>query len=260
VLVAAHTYAFRDRPLADALDEIAALGFGAVEVWAGHVQEPPGTVAAAIAARGLAVAAVGAGGFYTADPAEPDRVFALAKTLGAPTVVACLAPAHAAAVARRRPPSVALCVENHWDQALARPKPVRSLLDTVPALWACLDTGHALAASTRPEAFVRSLAFSLRHVHLKDAALPGLVDRLLGPKARRRLERRPAPVFPGDGDLDVATFVASLRHAPLARTITVEHEGQDAAAALTELGRRLEAAGVPAFVRPRRLRLVGSGS
>ena len=35
--LAAHTYAFRSWPLPAALDEIRALGFTRVELWAGHV-------------------------------------------------------------------------------------------------------------------------------------------------------------------------------------------------------------------------------
>lgn len=242
--VAAHTYAFRDRPLADALDAIASLGFELVELWHGHATAGSRAARSALDRRGLSAAAVGAGGFYSADPTCPEAIFELARALGAPTVVGCLAPLHAGAIAARLPRGRAFCVENHWDQPLAVPGEVIRLLAAVPRLAACLDTGHSLLAGVAPERFAAALGPRLQHVHLKEGRAPGRVERVLGRRARRRLLARPEPVFPGRGVLDVARFVDALQRLSFTGTISLEHEGDDPEAALAQLRDRVCAAGL----------------
>jgi hypothetical protein len=65
--VAGHSYPYRDRPLGDALDELARLRLSVVEVWFGHAADGPDAVASALRERGLEAAAISAGGFYTPD-------------------------------------------------------------------------------------------------------------------------------------------------------------------------------------------------
>jgi sugar phosphate isomerase/epimerase len=188
-----------------------------------------------LAERGLSAAAVGAGGFYSASD-NPHTALELAAAVGAPVVVGCLAPELVERIAAVFDGEIALCVENHWDQ-LGRPEEVADVLGRGPVLCACLDTGHALLAGERPEDFARRLGPSLRHVHLKDARLPTLRERLLGQRARRRLLPRPEPVFPGCGALDVRRLRAALADCGFDGCVTLEHEGPDAAAALAELRR-----------------------
>jgi inosose dehydratase len=239
--LAGHTYSFRTLTLERALDELSALGFELVEVWIGHANRGPEHVQRALAERGLSAAAVGAGGFYSAAD-EPNAALELAEAIGAPVVVACLAPELVDRIAPAFGGGVALCVENHWDQ-LGRSAEVQDVLHRGPRLAACLDTGHALLAGERPERFARSLGPALRHVHLKDARLPTLRERLLGRRARRRLLPRPEPVFPGRGALDVVRLRAALTECGFDGCLTLEHEGPDAATALAELRRMWSSAG-----------------
>ncbi|HKP19615.1 MAG TPA: sugar phosphate isomerase/epimerase [Gaiellaceae bacterium] len=233
--LAGHTYAFRRRPLEEALDALSALGLSRVEVWLGHGADGPAAVAEALGRRGLCAAAVSAGGFYRADSDVPARAGALAEGIGAPVVVMCVAPALLAGVPARMPSSVAICVENHWDQPLASPREVGAALRGFPELAACLDTGHALLAGVRPERFVGDLAGRVGHVHMKEARVPSLAVRALGRRARRRLLAKPAPVVPGEGDLNVPRLRDALATAAFEGTITVEHEGDDPEGALRRL-------------------------
>ena len=235
VQLAAHTYAFRHLPLDGALDSLAALGVGEVEVWLGHATAGPDAVVRALAERGLRAAAVSAGGFYDGDTDAPERAFALAEALAAPVVVACLAPHVVGRIAARVPASLTLCVENHWDQPLAGAGEVLEVLERTPRLAACLDTGHALLAGERAEVFAERLGARLQHVHLKDARLPTRLERVLGRRLRRRLLERPAPVHPGLGALDLPALQRALARAGFAGTVTAEYEGPDAGAALGSL-------------------------
>lgn len=241
--LAAHTYAFRDRPLEDALDAIAALGVDAVEVWAGHAHDGAEAAAEVVTGRALRVAAVSAGGFYDADDEALARVLSLTRALGARVLVACLAPTLADWAAGAVPDDLTLCVENHWDQPLARSGDVLTAIAAAPRLGATLDTGHALLAGERPETAVATLGSRLGHVHLKDARRPPLPVLLLGRRARRRLLGRPSPVWPGDGSLDVGALRARLAATGFAGTVSLEFEGDEPERALERLLAAWEDAG-----------------
>jgi sugar phosphate isomerase/epimerase len=241
VRIAAHTYAFRDRPLGEALDAIRALGFDHVEVWLGHVDGTAVEVARAVERSSLVAVAVSAGGFYTADAARARRAVDVAHALGTPVVVGCLRPAVAAEVVAAIDAAHMLCVENHWDQELAVPKEVCSLIDSQPRLRACLDTGHAILAGVRPDRFADDLGDRLAHVHLKDALFPRRREVLLGRRLRMRLLGKPSPVIPGEGQLDLPRFLGALARIDYGGSLTLEHEGDDpeqAMAALLELLRQ----------------------
>jgi sugar phosphate isomerase/epimerase len=230
--VAGHTYPYRDRPLREALDELAGLGLSVVEVWLGHAEDGADNVASALRERSLEAAAISAGGFYTADSDVPARAFELAQAVGAPVVVACVAPAVLDSVVERIPPGVTLCVENHWDQALATARDVSKVLAEHSGIASCMDTGHAILAGEAPERFVASLGVRVGHVHLKDARFPSLHERLMGRRMRARLLPRPQPVLPGAGELDVARVRRALERTRYAGTVTVEYEGTEPSAAL----------------------------
>jgi sugar phosphate isomerase/epimerase len=232
IRLAGHTYPYRDRSLAAALDELASLRLSRVEIWLGHAGEGPEAVSRLLGERGLEVAAVSAGGFYTPDSEVITRTFELAEALDAPVVVACVPPGVLDAVVDRVPAGVTLCVENHWDQALATSGELNAVLAHRPGIAACLDTGHALLAGEAPEQAVASLAPRVGHVHLKDAASPSLHERLLGRRLRRRFLQRPEPVTPGRGALDIGRVRRALEAAGYAGTVTVEHEGGEPTAAL----------------------------
>jgi sugar phosphate isomerase/epimerase len=235
--VAAHTYAYRDRPLDEALDELAHLGFRRVEVWLGHAAGRPAEVAQALHQRGLEAAAVSAGGFYESGGASPDDAFTLAAAIGARRIVSCVAPSRLPAIARALPPGLMLCVENHWDQATATPRDLHQAIEGLDRVGACLDTGHALLAGIRPERFAHSIGARLAHVHLKEGRLPTMRERLLGRRLRRRLLAKPEPVSPGRGSLDLARFAAQLQAVGYTGTLTLEHEGSNPSEALAQLER-----------------------
>jgi sugar phosphate isomerase/epimerase len=232
VRLAGHTYPYRDRPLGDALDALAAIRLSSVEIWLGHAGKGPEAVGRLLHERGLEAAAVSAGGFYAADSEVVPRSFGLAEALGAPVVVACVTPTVLETVLDRVPAGVTLCVENHWDQALATSRELNVVLTRYPQITACLDTGHALLAGEAPERAVAMLGPRVGHVHLKDAAFPSLRARLMGRRLRRRFMQRPEPVTPGAGALDVARFRRALEAAGFEGTVTVEHEGSEPSVAL----------------------------
>jgi sugar phosphate isomerase/epimerase len=238
VRVAGHTYAYRDRPLAEALDELAGLDLEFVEIWLGHATTDSKEVARALTERGLNAAAVSAGGLYSGETSAPARAFELALTVRAPIVAACITPSLLPAIAGTVPRGVTLCVENHWDQPLATAVEVGRAIEGRPAVKACLDTGHALLAGVAPEHFASTLGARLGHVHLKDARRPTLVERSLGRRLRRRLLARPEPVFPGQGALELGRVRTGLMRAGYDRTVTLEHEGPEPTAALAELLRQ----------------------
>ena len=103
-----------------------------------------------------------------------------------------------------------VAVENHWDQPLDTSAHVLDALGEAASARACLDTGHALMAGEQPEQAVNRLGARLVHVHLKEAGLPTLTQRLLGRKLRKRLQERPPPIFPGEGALDLGALKSQL--------------------------------------------------
>ena len=239
--LAAHTYAFRELPLDAALTSIASAGFDAVDVWLGHMV---GDADAAEPARlGLRVVGLSAGGFYTADERGVARAVEAAVLLRAPILTACARPELVGWIAARVPPEICFCVENHWDQAIDRSRTVMRVLSGAPSAAACLDTGHALLAGEGPARFVERVGSRLAHVHLKDARLPTVRERLLGRRLRRRLLARPLPVTPGDGDLDIAELRTVLQRCGFAGAVVAEHEGERAAAAIALLREAWDAAG-----------------
>jgi sugar phosphate isomerase/epimerase len=230
--VAGHTYPYRDRPLGEALDELAGLGLLVVEVWLGHAADGPDGVAEGLRERGLEAVAIGAGGFYAVESDALSRTIELAQAVRAPMIVACVAPEVLDSVVTRIPADITLCVENHWDQPLASARNMNRALAAHPRIAACVDTGHAILAGETPERFVAALGPRVGHIHLKDAACPPVRERLLGRRLRTRLLPRPHPVVPGAGALDVGHVQRALEAVRYGGTVTVEHEGTDPTAAL----------------------------
>ena len=232
--LAGHTYAFRSLPLEAALDRLVGLGYHDVEVWLGHAGDDLLATARTVDAAEVRVRAVSAGGFYEAGDDSPQRAFALATALGADVVVSCVAPTLLDELVEVIPGPMRLAVENHWDQPLARSREVGAAIAGRP-LGACLDTGHALAAGERPDAFAERLGARVVHVHLKEGRLPSLGARLLGRRLRRRFLGKPEPLRPGTGDLDIPALRAALAKTGFAGCVTAEHEGDDPEGALRTL-------------------------
>jgi len=203
-----------------------------VEVWLGHARGGPDAVARDLRERGLEAVAVSAGGIYAPGSDAIPKGFELAEALGAPVVVASIAPSVLEAIVERVPAGVTFCVENHWDQPLASSREVSAVLARHPRIAACLDTGHALLAGEAPERAAVALGGRIGHVHLKDAARPSPPVRLMGRRLRRRLLPRPEPVMPGNGALDVPRVREALEAAGYEGAVAVEHEGNEPTTAL----------------------------
>jgi sugar phosphate isomerase/epimerase len=233
--IAGHTYPYRDKPLREALEELEKLRLSLIEVWLGHAADGAAEASRALDDRGLEAVAVSAGGFYTADSDAIPRSIELAQALGAPVIVACVTPQVLCSVVAQIPGGIRLCVENHWDQALATARDVRRVLTAYPAIAACLDTGHALLAGEAPEQFVASLGARVGHVHLKDAVCPPLRERLMGRRLRKRLLPRPEPVMPGLGALDSGRVRRALEDAGYRGIVSIEYEGPEPSAAVAAL-------------------------
>jgi sugar phosphate isomerase/epimerase len=247
--VAGHTYPYRDRPLGDALDALAGLRLSRVEVWLGHAVDGPESVAHALRERGFEAAAVSAGGFYIDNPEAVPGTIELAQALAAPVIVACVAPAVLDSVVKRVPAGITLCVENHWDQPLAKAREVSQVLAEHPRIAACVDTGHAILAGEAPERFVASLGARVGHVHLKDAAFPPLWEQLMGRRLRTRLLPRPKPVLPGLGALEIGRLRQALEATGYVGAVTVEYEGSNPTVALEILLEDWASSAEPAAVR-----------
>jgi sugar phosphate isomerase/epimerase len=236
VEIAVHLHSLRRLPPADALEAATAMGFDAVELWLPHGERDE--LAAAVLASDLRVVAVGGLGVYAAgDVGAAAEAGELAAAVGAPVVVGCIHPDHLPEAIAAVPQGVRLAVENHWDQPLARAREVRRAVAGAEQVGACLDTGHALLAGELPEAAARELGGTLHHVHAKDAVRAPALRRVLGRRVRRRLLGRPAPVFPGSGDLDAAAFVGVLAELGYDGAVTLEYEGEDAETGLAALNR-----------------------
>lgn len=234
MLLAATTYSFRELPLAGALDAIAAAGIRHVELWLPHSRDVEST-RAELARLGLRAVAVSAGTVGDPDDAVFLRAAELALATDARAVVVCAAPGRLPRLAGALDPRLSLCLENHWNQRVARAPHVMRELAAVPRGRACLDTGHALAVGADPAAFARRLGSLLGHVHLKDAPRGSVLLGLADARLRRRLGRPPAPVFPGRGALDLGALARTLQAAGYAGAVSVEYEGEDPAPAVAAL-------------------------
>lgn len=93
-------------------------------------------------------------------------------------------------------------LENMWDDG---PELLAGLLAEIPALDACLDTGHANVFSNRSvDDWVRDLGERLKYIHLSDNS--GTADDALPP---------------GDGTIEWTLFTASVRASAPAPAVMV---------------------------------------
>src|SRR5262245_36216662 len=130
--LACNSYTLRTLPRDAALAEFGRLGFGAVELWAGHAPfgnaaVRPGDVLRDAAAAGVRLRAYCVGGLFGLPPATAAerlaRAVGFAQELGVELVTVILdraAVAFADALAVRS--GVRLALENHWYTELARPR------------------------------------------------------------------------------------------------------------------------------------------
>jgi sugar phosphate isomerase/epimerase len=192
--------------------DVAAAGFGSIEVWKGHAW-PTGLDEARAAALRESLARHGLTAVsYAGGVNGPDAEAMLRATrmLGMDLVAGTLSAERAPEVARlAREHGARIGIENHPehhpDEVLAK------IGENADVIGACIDTGWWLTQGYDPAAAIRALGQHLFHVHLKDIHAAGKHETCAL----------------GDGLLDVAAVLAALREVGYDGYLSVEHEPED---------------------------------
>ena len=214
------------RPLPDVLRLCRDLGVESV------VLDPPDVVPdtlSALSAAGIGVSSVPVR-FDFASPsfAPDDRTLDLLRAAGAPQLLAIPTPFPAAVPradtlrrvadglaalsARCRAAGLVVTIENFdsLDSPCCDPADVGFLLESVPNLGLCLDTGNVAILDQSPLPLCERWADRVVHVHAKDRLpAPDFGDSPLVTASGRRLY--PGPV--GSGEIPFAAIFARLREA-----------------------------------------------
>lgn len=228
------TWSFRDRPLDQALETIARIGFSSVELWSGHL-DPAKSTNNEIAAckrsfnrRGIAITSYFVGFDERSSDAEMDRNFQAGKILGvdvlSSNVPVSMIP-RLDRVCRRFKMYVGLHNEVYGraepDQVQFPSDYARVFAHTSPWIGATLDVGHLYAAGYDPVEFIRRHHERMVSVHLKDEnrVLPHYTDFPFG--------KGPTPLVP---------ILHELQRVHFRRAANIEWgvQGMDAAAGVAE--------------------------
>jgi len=233
VRIAGSSLLYSRHSLDDACHRLSALGFDAVDValqegWAhvdpssvvGAVDETADDIEAACQSAGLDPVALNVNAGDVPLATELDRVEAtieLAAALGIGVVTLPAADADASLsddLSRFRTlvdctagTDVTLTVETHWGTLTEDPVTAAKYAGEVPGLGYTLDPGHFVVGDHPTDDPWRELLDDVAHVHVRQAG-SGWDEIQLPPDA---------------GDLDVASFVRSLRHSGYDGVLTVEY-------------------------------------
>lgn len=215
--VGLQSYTYRRFPLRRAIEEAAAVGCRALEVFPGHLpaDTPRAEVDAVLAharAHGIRFCGYGVVGVGP-DGAERDLRFA--HGLGCDYVSIDVRPddraAQRAAIAHAEACGLRLGIHNHGPgHHYSTVDTVLAQVEGMPACFgACVDTGHFLRAGQDPvEAVVRLGARALA-VHLKDFTAAG------------------AEVAPGAGRLDLPATLRALARSGFSTAYVLEYEADE---------------------------------
>jgi L-ribulose-5-phosphate 3-epimerase len=202
---------YRER-LAELLDDVCALGFDTVDLWGGHLGTDWATdehVAVAreeLGRRGLRVATYAT----WLGPSNVERACELARALGTQTIGGGFSgePERLAPVLARH--AVTLAVENHPERT---PAEVLGKIERGDGTFAAtVDTGWWGTQGYDAARAIEELGPHVAHVHLKDVRAVG------EPHETCRW---------GEGIVDVAACVRSLRAIGYRGALAVEHEPED---------------------------------
>lgn len=189
------TWSFRDRPLGEALETIARIGFSSVELWSGHLDPAKSTtddIAAckrSFNARGIAITSYFVGFDEHSSDADLDRNFQAGKILGV-DVLSSNAPVSMIPRVDRACRRHKMYVGLH-NEVYGRPEPdqvqfpqdyARVFAHSSPWIGATLDVGHLYAAGYDPVEFIRRHHARTVSIHLKDEnrVLPHYTDFAFG--------------------------------------------------------------------------------
>lgn len=197
------TWSFRDRPLEEAIETIAQIGFSSVELWSGHL-DPAKSTNGEIAAckrsfnrRGIAITSYFVGFDTRSSDEELDRNFQAGNLLGV-DVLSSNVPVSMISRVDRACHRFKMYVGLH-NEVYGRPEPdqvqfpsdyARVFAKSSPWIGATLDVGHLYAAGYDPVEFIRRHHSRIVSVHLKDEnrVLPHYTDFAFG--------KGPTPLVP----------------------------------------------------------------
>lgn len=226
-----NSYSLKSCTRAQAFRHMRAVGFGAVELWVGHVRDAEGRpeeVAAEAREHGLEIRAYCVGGLFDLPDDEVqrrlDRALEYGRRLGVDLVTGIL-DRRSLPLADRACMAAGMrfAIENHWYAEFARPRDYRVLDGCSPAIGVNIDTGHFAYLGCDLAEAAALLGARTFNVHLKAVRPPGTLGRW---RQRFGRDRRMQAELPGDGD-GLGTFVAALGRAGYRGMLAVEHEAED---------------------------------
>lgn len=196
------------------LAEIAGLGFGAIDLWTGHLNPAWATAEHLAAARDLLakyrLPVVSLAGWFGSTPEELKATCHIAETLACRVLgdsTSMLEKDRAYTVAALKTYGLVLAVENHPEK---HPDELRAKIGDGGdgTIGACVDTGWFGTQGYDAARALEELRDVLLHVHLKDVLAAGAHDTC----------------GYGKGVVPIAECVAALRRIGYTGAISVEHE------------------------------------
>lgn len=232
-----NTYSLKSCRRTIAFAHARALGFDAIELWAGHVrgaEDDPEGIAAEARAAGLALRVFCIGGLFGLAPSDVERrlehCLPFAKRLGTDLVSGIVDRAALPLVDRAcTAHGVRFAVENHWYTEMARPADFADLDACSERVGVNVDTGHFAFLGCDLAEIARRLGPRTFNVHLKTVRVPGRAARWW---QRMQRDHRMTPALPGPRD-GLDGFVSALRDTGYDGLLSVEHESDQLR--LTEL-------------------------
>ncbi|MGO4724844.1 MULTISPECIES: sugar phosphate isomerase/epimerase family protein [unclassified Inquilinus] len=180
--VAAISYCFNSRPLAEAMDRIKAAGYDHFEIWSRHPgaeadyrdqsEERAGELRQQAADRGLSIVSYCAGDVQATDNDRIPHLFSFCRALGATVVNGDFVAPETLAIldAEAEKSGLRFCVENHLNSPrFERPEQLRSVLaQSSPAIGINIDISHLVAAGFDPVTTIDGFFDRLYHVQFED--------------------------------------------------------------------------------------------
>jgi sugar phosphate isomerase/epimerase len=235
VLLGVQSYSFRDRPLADAIAGMRAVGLTSCELWQGHV-EPQGVsrdemrrwretvsldefrkIRSSFERAGITLSAYNVSFRDDFSDTEIERGFEMAAALGAPVITASsnvATAARVAPVAARHKLRVGMHNHSKIDpNEFATPDSFVAAMKAGPFIVINLDIGHFTAADFDAVTFIRQHHAHIVTLHIKD----------------RRKAQGPNVAL-GEGDTPIGPVLRLLRDQkwPIPANIEYEYKGGDA--------------------------------
>ncbi len=222
---ALQTYSLKELHLHYLLPVVRGLGFSRVELYDRQLSpfsSPRDLESALVDIRTNRIEVVAFySDLFSADELETHTLFGFGAKLGI-DVLSSGQPPEALAVADRLVPSYGIDVAIHNtspdpDSAYVTLNDVRSALDSMPNLTACVDVGNFFRSGVDPAEAIRVIGDRVREIHIKDVDANGEHTLL------------------GDGEMDLPSIVQALKDVGYSGPVTLEFGGQP-----YDIARRIE--------------------